>query len=113
MDVVTNSFCAGGNVLGNGTWINVGGNQPVGPGGLNALALSKPYVDGDGGKALRSLLPCADSTCDWVDDGSNYLTTRRWYPTLETLEDGSILIVGGCNFGGYVNDAGQNNPTYE
>ena len=27
MDVVTNSFCAGGGVLGNGTWLNVGGNQ--------------------------------------------------------------------------------------
>ena len=27
MDVVTNSFCAGGSVLGNGTWLNVGGNQ--------------------------------------------------------------------------------------
>lgn len=41
------------------------------------------------------------------------MTTRRWYPTLETLEDGSIIIVGGCDYGGYVNDAGQNNPTFE
>lgn len=24
MDIYTNSFCAGGNVLGNGTWLNVG-----------------------------------------------------------------------------------------
>jgi hypothetical protein len=24
MDIITNSFCAGGNVLGNGTWLNVG-----------------------------------------------------------------------------------------
>jgi hypothetical protein len=24
MDVVSNSFCAGGTVLGNGTWLNVG-----------------------------------------------------------------------------------------
>jgi hypothetical protein len=29
------------------------------------------------------------------------------------LEDGSAIIVGGCDFGGYVNDASQNNPTYE
>ena len=29
MDIVTNTFCAGGNMLGDGTWINVGGNQPV------------------------------------------------------------------------------------
>jgi hypothetical protein len=41
------------------------------------------------------------------------MTTRRWYPSLETLEDGSIIIIGGCEWGGYVNSANQNNPTYE
>ena len=53
MDVTTNSFCAGGNVLGNGTWLNVGGNQPVGPGGLNLIQNQNPYDNGDGGKATR------------------------------------------------------------
>lgn len=52
MDILTNSFCAGGNVLGNGTWLNVGGNQAVGPGGLNALP-TNVYENGDGGKATR------------------------------------------------------------
>ncbi|KAL8277617.1 hypothetical protein RQP46_010049 [Phenoliferia psychrophenolica] len=114
MDVKTNSFCAGGNVLGNGTWINVGGNQAVGPGGLNVNSKDQvSYDDGDGGKALRSLNVCTDAKCDWTDDGSNYMTTRRWYPTLETLQDGTIIIIGGCDWGGYVNDIGQNNPTYE
>ncbi|GAA5992270.1 hypothetical protein JCM11641_002728 [Rhodosporidiobolus odoratus] len=113
MDVVTNSFCAGGNVLGNGTWINIGGNQAIGYGGLNADPLKGPYMDGDGGKATRSLDVCTDEQCDWTDDGSNYMTSRRWYPTLETLEDGSMIVIGGCDWGGYVNDAGQNNPTYE
>ncbi|GAA5836857.1 hypothetical protein JCM11251_005807 [Rhodosporidiobolus azoricus] len=113
MDIVTNSFCAGGNVLGNGTWINIGGNQAIGYGGLNADPLTGPYQDGDGGKATRRLDVCDDETCDWVDDGSNYMTTRRWYPTLETLEDGSMIVIGGCDWGGYVNDKGQNNPTYE
>ncbi|GAA5955092.1 hypothetical protein JCM21900_001609 [Sporobolomyces salmonicolor] len=113
MDIVTNSFCAGGNVLGNGTWINIGGNQAIGYGGLNANPMSAPYDDGDGGKATRRLDVCSDGTCDWTDDGSNYMTTRRWYPTLETLEDGSMIVIGGCDWGGYVNDAGQNNPTYE
>lgn len=93
MDIVTNSFCAGGNVLGNGTWINIGGNQAIGYGGLNADPLTGPYKDGDGGKATRRLDVCADDTCDWTDDGSNYMTTRRWYPTLETLEDGSMIVV--------------------
>ncbi|GAA6021883.1 hypothetical protein JCM10207_004532 [Rhodosporidiobolus poonsookiae] len=113
MDIVTNSFCAGGNVLGNGTWINIGGNQAIGYGGLNADPLTGPYQDGDGGKATRRLDVCTDDSCDWVDDGSNYMTTRRWYPTLETLEDGTMIVIGGCDWGGYVNDAGQNNPTYE
>lgn len=27
MDVYSNTFCAGGNVLGNGTWVIFGGNQ--------------------------------------------------------------------------------------
>lgn len=113
MDVETNSFCAGGNVLGNGTWLNIGGNQAIGYGGLNAAAWGPPYDNGDGGKATRRLDPCTDETCEWVDDGSNYMTTRRWYPTLETLEDGTMIVIGGCDWGGYVNDEGQNNPTYE
>ncbi|TFY73395.1 hypothetical protein EWM64_g10617, partial [Hericium alpestre] len=33
MDIITNSFCAGGGVLANGTWLNVGGNQGVWIGG--------------------------------------------------------------------------------
>jgi len=72
MDIVTNSFCAvsiiilhrstreirltrsinvqGGNVLGNGTWMNVGGNQAVTYGGANAPSQNGglPYDDPDG-----------------------------------------------------------------
>ncbi|KAG8882655.1 hypothetical protein FRB98_003546, partial [Tulasnella sp. 332] len=115
MDVVSNTFCAGGNVLGNGTWINVGGNQAINWGGNTApvQTAAAPYFDADGGKAIRILQPCDDESCNWVDDPSNYMTTRRWYPTLETLQDGSIIIIGGNQWGGYVNSAGENNPTYE
>lgn len=38
---------------------------------------------------------------------------RRWYPEVETLADGSAIIIGGDEWGGFVNDEGQNNPTYE
>lgn len=110
MDVRTNSFCAGGNVLGDGRWLNVGGNQAVGPGGLNVAVDSNPYANGDGGMAVRcvdfsrgregkltsrgrTLTVCDDETCNWNDDGTDYMTTRRWYPTLETLEDGTMIIV--------------------
>lgn len=61
------------------------------------------------------------------------MSTRRWYPTLENLEDGSLILIGGNQWGGFVNSAGQvswqvflrradvlyavgpskNNPTYE
>jgi len=113
MDIVTNTFCAGGNVLGNGTWLNVGGNSGVTYGGLTATNQNggAPYDDPDGGQSVRLLNPCDDGTCNWTLD--TQLTTRRWYPTLETMPDGTIMILGGCLNGGYVNDASQTNPTYE
>lgn len=119
MDVVSNSFCAGGTVLGNGTWLNVGGNQAVTTGGNSPAGISQtgaaPYEGWDGGKALRLLDPCDDDSCNWLDDPALYMTSRRWYPTLETLEDGSAIIFGGCEWGGYVNfdNNNQNNPTVE
>ncbi len=53
MDIVTNSFCAGGAVLGNGTWLNVGGNQAVKKGGVQADTPNGDgeYADPDGGKS--------------------------------------------------------------
>ncbi|KAF8301419.1 DUF1929-domain-containing protein [Clavulina sp. PMI_390] len=119
MDVKTNSFCAGGNFLGDGRILNVGGNQAITTGG-NAPAGSQPasfggdpYEDYDGGNAVRILTPCTNGTCQWSDKSANYMTSRRWYPTLETLADGSMFIIGGDMMGGYVNDDTQNNPTYE
>jgi hypothetical protein len=112
MDAVTNSFCAGGSVLGNGTWLNVGGNQAVTHDGVaDPLLGNGPFGDPDGGQSLRVLDPCDDRSCNWVL--LSPMTTRRWYPTVETLEDGSVIILGGCTAGGYVNDASQTNPTYE
>ena len=119
MEVYSNSFCAGGTVLGNGTWLNAGGNQAVTYGGITPAGLSQtgqnPYGDADGGQAIRLLDPCDDENCDWVDNPAMYMSTQRWYPTLETLEDGSALIFGGCQLGGYVNldSYNQNNPTVE
>ncbi|KAH8923414.1 copper radical oxidase [Atractiella rhizophila] len=113
MDITTNTFCAGGNVLGDGTWINVGGNKAVGYGGLDADEFIDPYHDGNGGLAIRLLHPCTDGSCTWIDDTANYMKVQRWYPTVETLEDGRAIIIGGDHNGGYVNDAQQNEPTIE
>ncbi|KAH7888875.1 glyoxal oxidase [Phlebopus sp. FC_14] len=113
MDAISNTFCAGGSVLANGTWINVGGNQAVTYGGAAASSQTggAPYNDLDGGQSIRLLNPCDDGQCDWWM--TQPMTTRRWYPSVETLEDGTAIIIGGCGYGGYVDDAGQTNPTYE
>jgi len=126
MEVPTNSFCAGGTVLGDGRWLNVGGNQAVinnGAGAGDALktdadkaaaqAGENEYGDADGRKAVRILSPDDSGAVEWVDDAKNYMSTERWYPTVETVEDGSAIIFGGCQNGGYVNDPSQDNPTYE
>jgi len=53
MDIITNSFCAGGSSLGNGTWLNIGGNQAVEWGGNTASSQLgvAPYFDPDGGRS--------------------------------------------------------------
>lgn len=126
MDVESNTFCAGGMVLGNGTWAVFGGNQPVTYGGV-AVTDQGAYSDTDGGAAIRILDPCADDSCEYVqgtqtytrtDTGANIgnwlqMTSNRWYPTVEGLEDGSLIVIGGDNNGGYVNTVAQDNPTYE
>ncbi|KAH8814623.1 glyoxal oxidase [Flagelloscypha sp. PMI_526] len=113
MDIVTNSFCAGGNVMADGTWLNVGGNQAVKENGDAAESQTGGgvYDDPDGRNSIRTLKPCDSGTCDWKIAGA--MTTRRWYPTLETLATGDVIILGGCQYGGYVNAASQDNPTVE
>jgi hypothetical protein len=60
MDVYSNSFCAGGASLGDGRWVNVGGNQGITWGGNTPPGSNTgnppyfggdPYEDYDGGKA--------------------------------------------------------------
>ena len=49
----------GGNVLGNGTWLNVGGNQAVTFGGLGAASQTGggPYDDPDGRQSFVVTIP--------------------------------------------------------
>ncbi len=51
MDVCTNTWCAGGGSLGDGRWINVGGNGAVMMGGAGAGSDKPPYFDYDSGFA--------------------------------------------------------------
>ena len=114
MDVITNSFCAGGMSLGNGTWATFGGNENVGRDGNQTqprFSTQAPYFDGDGGPAARFYTPNSDGSSDWVEGFK--MTQRRWYPTVEALGDGSLWVGGGEDYGGYVTDDGQNQPNYE
>lgn len=112
-EVVTNTFCAGGGVLGNGDWLNIGGNQAVGPNGVTSSSQtgSNEYQNSDGAFAARTITP--GEGAEWYDDPQTDLTTRRWYPSLETIETGRIFVLGGNQYGGFVNDAANSNPTYE
>ncbi|BGP52027.1 hypothetical protein JCM10450v2_007998 [Rhodotorula kratochvilovae] len=116
MDVISNAFCAGGIVLGNGSWVNVGGNARVTTLGVGIPEGGEnPYGSVDGGKAVRMLTPgCGDASCEWTDD-VGAMPLSRWYPTVETLPTGDAIIIGGELYGSFVNtpEGLQNVPTAE
>ncbi|CAL5379312.1 unnamed protein product [Camellia sinensis] len=73
--VETDTWCSSGSVLPDGTLVQTGG-----------------YNDGD--HVVRTLAPCNDESCDWVEF-PGYLSERRWYATNQRLPDGRIIIIGG------------------
>ncbi|KAM0751527.1 hypothetical protein T439DRAFT_342652 [Meredithblackwellia eburnea MCA 4105] len=88
IDLETNSFCAGGSWLGNGTLVSVSGNPATGK-----------YKDQDGLQAIRLLNPC--TSCKIYENPSRIrLTSARWYPSTTRMSDGSLFILG-------------DNPTFE
>ncbi|SGY97902.1 BQ5605_C035g11431 [Microbotryum silenes-dioicae] len=93
MDVITNTFCAGGNSLGNGSWINIGGNQAITTGGTNTSDGTGAYSDYSGRRTVRVLTPSDDGTDEWYEDKYG-MPINRWYPYIETLETGAVLILG-------------------
>ncbi|UZJ57508.1 hypothetical protein CBS101457_006828 [Exobasidium rhododendri] len=109
----SNTFCAGGGMLGDGRWVVLGGNKAVGTGGLTDKANTNPYYDYDGGKALRFLSPCSGSSCQWSDSSSNKMLKERWYSYVEPMQDGHVMMLGGMRDGGFVPSASSNEPTYE
>jgi hypothetical protein len=138
MDVLTNTFCASGMHLPNGSYVTFGGNGAIGPTGAigsvrNAAgsgAFDATYQDYDGTRAIRILNPCtssqnlADPGCQWFDNSSVLaMQKQRWYSAAEALPDGSVVIIGGFVNGGYVNrnfpntdpalEGGAAEPTFE
>lgn len=70
------------------------------------LVNSGAYDDLSGGRATRIITPCSTGNCTWTEDIYG-IPVNRWYPTLETIEDGSVMIIGGELWGGFVNSVSQ------
>ncbi|KAF9235968.1 glyoxal oxidase N-terminus-domain-containing protein [Melanogaster broomeanus] len=138
MNVLTNTFCASGMHLPNGSYATFGGNGAIGPGGnigsvVNSAgsgAYDATYHDYDGTKSIRILNPCTSaddftsSQCQWFDDVTVLaMQKQRWYSAAEALGDGTIALIGGFVNGGYINrntpntdpeyEGGAAEPTYE
>ncbi|KAI0757970.1 glyoxal oxidase precursor [Fomes fomentarius] len=92
LDLITNSWCAGGALLSNGTMVSVGGDQQ----GYDGNPSIKP-----GNQAIRIFEPCASPTgegCTVFEDPTNFtLMVERWYPSAIRIFDGSLFIVGGSH----------------
>ena len=108
----SNSFCAGGSFLGNGTLVNVGGNPVV-----EDYTAAADFGDINGLQAIRLFDPClrADvSHCEIHEyHDSVRMASPRWYNTVVRISDGSAMIIGGSKKGGWINNATVNNPTIE
>jgi hypothetical protein len=70
--------------------------------------------DYSGGRAARVFTPCDDEQCEWSEN-IDEMPENRWYPHVETMVDGSAMIIGGELWGGFVNsvDQVQSTPTFE
>jgi hypothetical protein len=108
----SNSFCAGGTFLSNGTLINVGGNPVV-----EDITAAADFGDVDGLQAIRIFEPCDSGNVDNCEIYENHSRVRmaspRWYNTVLRISDGSAMIIGGSLKGGWINNATTNNPTVE
>lgn len=113
IQITSNSFCAGGTFLSNGTLVNVGGNQVV-----EDYTNSADFGDTNGMQGIRILQSCTQSgnpaDCMLYEDPPRiHMASARWYPTVVRISDGSAMMIGGAIAGGWINNASTNNPTYE
>lgn len=108
----SNSFCASGSFLGNGTLVNVGGNPVVAD-----KTGAADFGDVDGTQTIRLFGPCdSDNSpgCEVYENPERIrMASPRWYSTTVRIDDGSVMIIGGSTSGGWMNNASSNNPTYE
>lgn len=100
LSMASNSFCAGGTWLSNGTLLNIGGNPIV-----EAKTGAADFGDVNGLQAIRMFTPCDNGKCEIQEDASRIrLTSARWYSSSTRLDDGSVMIIGGSTKGGWMNN---------
>jgi len=109
LEMQTNSFCAGGGWLSNGTMISVGGSP------LTSESENQSEESVAGWDGLRMFTPGQAGGGQVYEDPSRLrLTSKRWYPSTTRLEDGSVIIFGGMEKEGFNNvDPAADNPTLE
>ncbi|KAJ7062818.1 glyoxal oxidase N-terminus-domain-containing protein [Mycena amicta] len=90
LDVVSDTFCASGALLSNGSMVSVGGNFipgfSTGTDGLMGVRIFEPCNSPDG------------TGCKLFDNPDLvHLAADRWYPSSLRIFDGSLLVVGGTH----------------
>ncbi|KAH7099405.1 glyoxal oxidase N-terminus-domain-containing protein [Auriculariales sp. MPI-PUGE-AT-0066] len=116
VDVQTNSFCASGNFLSNGTLVNIGGNLAIFTNGTTQYPQPIPNTNGLQGLRHFYVDQCTDSAsqCAFYESPNRIrLTSWRWYPSSLRLQDGSVLVVGGSLTGAFMSNSSLDNPTME
>ncbi|KAG1468086.1 hypothetical protein G6F56_004043 [Rhizopus delemar] len=95
LELQTNTFCSAGGFLANGTFISTGGAE------------SRSRWNAQRGH--QSIRHFEDG--QWQEYGQMFV--NRWYPTVEQLPEGDLIIIGGSIAGTKWNTKEKNSPSYE
>ncbi|KAJ3555853.1 hypothetical protein NM688_g2347 [Phlebia brevispora] len=92
LNVLTNSFCASGALLSNGSMVSLGGDPRGFPG--------NPAIQ-PGNMGIRIFEPCENPAgvgCTLFEDPATlHLAEDRWYPSSIRIPDGSLMVIGGIH----------------
>ncbi|KAJ4474855.1 glyoxal oxidase N-terminus-domain-containing protein [Lentinula aciculospora] len=95
VNAITNTFCASGAFISNGTMVSVGGQAVEFPPNVTVPP------DADGRMGIRIFEPCDDPSglsCTLFEDPATlHLAVYRWYPSSLRIFDGSLMIIGGTH----------------
>ncbi|CAM0136343.1 hypothetical protein VKS41_006851 [Umbelopsis sp. WA50703] len=104
LHIDTNTFCSAGGFLKNGTFISTGGGERKG----------RTWKAEEGWQSIRFFTPCEDGECQWSEfKTTSHMIGNRWYPTVEQMPEGDIMIMGGSTAGARVNRDSINVPNIE